>query len=197
MCASQSCVQQFYTIKIKPFKIRVQTLQQEYTYNFFFFCRLNCFKKILNVKILVWEFCRKTHISPSVRPVSPFPNSSAPSVRAQGPYLLARDQCKMITVKHQPATAPENTQPLRDPEMSKLGGFGPKHTSLCSFIKWTGIPAVRRGFWLCLSCYRKQGLQHRVAKAATHHFHPSLVAQSWHTRNGNSGGKSCVMKTIN
>lgn len=102
---------------------------------FFFFCCLNCFKKILNVKILVWEFCRKTHISPSVRPVSPFPNSSAPSVRAQGPYLLARDQCKMITVKHQPATAPENTQPLRDPEMSKLGGFGPKHTSLCSFIK--------------------------------------------------------------
>lgn len=34
-------------------------------------------------------------------------------------------------------------------------------------------------------------------KGCDSHFHPSLVAQSWHTRNGNSGGKSCVMKTIN
>lgn len=83
MCASQPCVQQFYTIKIKPFKICVHTLQREYVV--FFCCCLNCFKKILNVKILKWKFCRKTHILSSVWPQSPSPNSSAPSAQSQGP----------------------------------------------------------------------------------------------------------------
>lgn len=50
-----------------------------------FFCCLNCFKKILNVKILKWKFCRKTHILSSVWPQSPSPNSSAPSAQSQGP----------------------------------------------------------------------------------------------------------------
>lgn len=51
----------------------------------FFCCCLNCFKKILNVKILKWKFCRKTHILSSVWPQSPSPNSSAPSAQSQGP----------------------------------------------------------------------------------------------------------------
>lgn len=40
-------------------------------------------------------------------------------------FLLVGDQCKMITIKHQPVTTPENARPPRDLEMSNLGGFGP------------------------------------------------------------------------
>lgn len=50
-----------------------------------FFCSFNCFKKILNVKILKWKFCRKTHILSSIWLESPSPNSSAPSAYSQGP----------------------------------------------------------------------------------------------------------------
>lgn len=41
----------------------------------------------------------------------------------------------MIAIKHHPATAPENTRPLRDLEMFNVGGFGPKHISLHPLIE--------------------------------------------------------------
>lgn len=53
--------------------------------HFYFFCSFNCFKKILNVKILKWKFCRKTLILSSVWLQSPSPISTAPSAYSQGP----------------------------------------------------------------------------------------------------------------
>lgn len=102
----------------------------------------------------------------------------------------------MITIKHQRVTAPENTQPLGDLEMSKLGGFGPKHISLHSLIKRTSIPAAQCCFWLCLSYDQKQGSQNYVATHRTKHFRPSRVDHSWHAWNGNAGVKHCVMKKL-
>lgn len=87
----------------------------------YFFCSLNCFKKILNVKTLKWKFCRKTCILSSIWPQSPAPNSSALSAHSQVQLLLVGDQCKMVAIKHQP----ENTRPPCDLEMSYVGGFGP------------------------------------------------------------------------
>lgn len=52
-----SCVQQFYTIKTKPSKAFAYFATRIHVS--FFFCSLDCFKKILNVKILRWNFCRK------------------------------------------------------------------------------------------------------------------------------------------
>lgn len=64
------------------------------------------------------------------------PNSSAPSAYSQGPVPgIVEDQCKMIAIKHQPVTAPEDTRPLCDLEMSNLGGFGPKRIRLHPLIK--------------------------------------------------------------
>lgn len=91
------------------------------TRNTIFFCSLKCFKKILNVKTLKWKFCRKTCILSSMWPQSPSPNSSVLSAHSQVQLLLVGEQCKTVAIKHQS----ENTRPLRDLEMSDVGGFGP------------------------------------------------------------------------
>lgn len=57
-----SCVQQFYTIKIKSLKVSAYFATRIHI-TFFFFCSLHCFKKILNVKPLRWRFCRKPQIA--------------------------------------------------------------------------------------------------------------------------------------
>lgn len=98
-------------------------------------CSLNCFKKILNVKILRWKLCRKAPILSSIWLQSPSPNRSAPSAWAQGPVpncwgLVRKDYKK----------APANDcsrvhRPLCDPEPSNLGDFGPKH--ICLHPCWT------------------------------------------------------------
>lgn len=105
-------------------------LQLDYTY---IFCSFNCFKKILNVKILKWKFCRKTLILSSVWLQSPSLNSTAPSAYSQGPvpncWVSVQNDCNKAV------TAPENTWPLCDPKMFNLGGFGPKLISLYCLIK--------------------------------------------------------------
>lgn len=102
----------------------------------------------------------------------------------------------MITIKHQPATVPENTWPLCDWEMSHLGGFGPKGISLYCLIKWTSILAAQGGFDFAFHVNRCKIHSTTLQKNKKNHFYPSFVDQSWHTHNGNSGRRSYVMKEI-
>lgn len=74
--------------------------------------------------------------------------------------------------------------------------FWSQYISLYPFRQRTSIPAAQCGFWLCLSCYQKQGSQHYLAKNKTNHLYPSSVDQCWHAHLGNAGVKFCAVKKI-
>lgn len=113
--------------KNKAIQKCLHTLQLEYT-SFFF--SLDCFKKILNVKVLWWKFCRKSPILFSEWLRSLSPNSSAPAAYSQSPLP---NYWGLVQNDHHTAPTRDcsrGCQAFCDPDISDLGGLGPKHISL-------------------------------------------------------------------
>lgn len=81
------------------------------------------------------EILQKNQYFSSIWLQSPSPTVQHPQLIPRVRFLIVEDQCKMIAIKHQPVTAPEDTRPLCDLEMSNLGGFGPKRIRLHPLIK--------------------------------------------------------------